>query len=89
MATVHVVPLNDHITHHVPGGLGYIAPTATAPWLAIEADPNSPDLDCPCGPHLEYVGPNAWLVTHHSLDGRENTEHDAAPGYDRTTGSPT
>lgn len=31
--------------------------------------------DCPCGPTAEAVmrddGSNGWLVTHHSLDGRE------------------
>lgn len=33
------------------------------------------DVDCVCGPTTEPVfredGSNAWLVTHHSLDGRE------------------
>ncbi len=36
--------------------------------------------DCPCGPTTEPVmrddGSNGWLVTHHSLDGRELTEPD-------------
>ena len=85
MSTVHVIPLRDLIAHHVPGGLDYLDPAATARWLAVEADPTSPDHDCPCGPHLEHVGLNAWLVTHHSLDGREKQEH---LGYDRTPGSP-
>lgn len=34
--------------------------------------------DCPCGPATEAVfrgdGSNGWLVTHHSLDGRELQE---------------
>lgn len=34
--------------------------------------------DCVCGPTPEAVfrpdGSNAWLYTHHSLDGREATE---------------
>ncbi len=35
--------------------------------------------DCVCGPSLEFVGKagdgsDAWLVTHHSLDGREQHE---------------
>lgn len=34
--------------------------------------------DCFCGPTIEPVmrpdGSNGWLVTHHSLDGRELTE---------------
>ncbi len=54
MSTVHVVPLNDLITHDTDG----------AP--------------CPCGPATEAVfrddGTNGWLVTHHSLDGRERHE---------------
>lgn len=36
--------------------------------------------DCPCGPTTEPVpredGSMGWLVKHHSLDGREFTEHD-------------
>lgn len=34
--------------------------------------------DCPCGPTTEAVfrddGTNGWLITHHSLDGREANE---------------
>ena len=34
--------------------------------------------ECPCGPDIECVpnphGPDGWLVTHHSLDGRERFE---------------
>jgi hypothetical protein len=37
------------------------------------------DEDCPCGPTAELVpnpdGPDGWLITHHSLDGREHHEH--------------
>ena len=36
------------------------------------------DEECPCGPVLEPVfdadGACGWLITHHSLDGRELTE---------------
>lgn len=36
--------------------------------------------DCPCGPDTEAVfredGSNGWLITHHSLDGRERLEAD-------------
>jgi hypothetical protein len=35
-------------------------------------------LDCVCGPKTEPVvaddGSIGWLITHHSLDGRENSE---------------
>lgn len=34
--------------------------------------------ECPCGPTIEPVPDNdgacGWLITHHSLDGRELTE---------------
>lgn len=34
--------------------------------------------DCPCGPTIEAVfredGSNGWLITHHALDRREQTE---------------
>jgi hypothetical protein len=34
--------------------------------------------DCWCGPRVEAVfrddGSNGWLITHHSLDGRERNE---------------
>lgn len=34
--------------------------------------------ECICGPTVEHLtandGGDAWLVTHHSLDGREQTE---------------
>lgn len=39
---------------------------------------NSEDEDCPCGPTTEPVmrddGSCGWLITHHSLDGREKAE---------------
>lgn len=59
-------------------------------WLAIETDDGAHVLpigdvveheesaDCVCGPASELVdcaaGGTAWLVTHHSLDGREHLE---------------
>lgn len=43
----------------------------------IEHD-NSGTTDCPCGPTTEPVlgvaGSIGWLVTHNSLDGREQRE---------------
>jgi hypothetical protein len=71
---VHVVPLRDAITHEVPGGLdGH--DDDPGPWLTIEADG---DEACPCIPSAELVpgedGPDGWLITHHSLDGRELSE---------------
>lgn len=30
--------------------------------------------ECICGPDVEPVG-DGWQITHHSLDGRELTEH--------------
>lgn len=34
--------------------------------------------ECPCGPDIECVpnpdGSDGWLITHHSLDGRERFE---------------
>lgn len=74
MATVHVVPLSDLVHHHVPGGIG--TRHEDSGWLVIEAD--TMWHDCVCGPDLECVpvpcGPDGWLVTHHSLDGREQSE---------------
>ncbi len=35
------------------------------------------DADCPCGPAVEHVPSetgDGWLITHHSLDGRERFE---------------
>ncbi len=36
------------------------------------------DDDCPCGPDTEAVfredSSNGWVITHHSLDGREHHE---------------
>lgn len=73
MTTVHVVPLADHVHHHVPGGIG--THHEDSGWLVIEADAGQHEDDCVCGPDLECIptpcGPDGWLVTHHSLDGRE------------------
>lgn len=32
------------------------------------------DEDCACGPTPEHVAHDAWMYTHHSLDGRERHE---------------
>ena len=36
------------------------------------------DTECPCGPTVEPVfdadGACGWVITHHSLDGRESNE---------------
>lgn len=85
MSTRHVVPVGDLIAHVVPGGtddLDSHEQTALGKrrWLTIEALPDETraDTDCPCGPEVERVlkatGPDGWLITHHSLDGRELTE---------------
>lgn len=75
MSTVHVVPLHDLIEHQVPGGLdGHDA--APGRWLVIEA--HADGESCPCLPAVELVpnadGPDGWLHTHQSLDGRERNE---------------
>jgi hypothetical protein len=82
MGTVHVVPLHDLADHDVPGGLGpvpwwhrWLRPRA---WQAVEAVGPEPDLLCPCWPDTEMVpnddGPDGWVVTHRSFDGREQYE---------------
>ena len=44
----------------------------------IEHTTDTPD--CICGPETEAVfrddGSNGWLITHHSLDGREERERE-------------
>ena len=44
------------------------------------------DDDCACGPAVEAVprgdGSFGWLITHHSLDGRERFEQRARDGFD-------
>jgi hypothetical protein len=39
---------------------------------------NTDSEDCVCGPDIEPVfrddGSNGWLISHHSLDGREQRE---------------
>lgn len=83
MSTVHVAPIGDLIDHHIPGGwdghgtdhdCGDCRPGA---WLTLEAL-DGDDMECPCGPSVEVVlnpdGPDGHLITHHSLDGREQHE---------------
>jgi hypothetical protein len=78
MPTIHVVPLRDQIEHLVPGGIADQDRHPSANWLSVEEDPYAGDVDCPCGPAIERVGRTGWLVTHHSLDGREC--HENPPG---------
>jgi hypothetical protein len=78
VTAVHVVPLCDAVAHHVPGGMDGYDLTHADGWLTIEADRTVPDLGCACGPDTEIVlgfdVPDGYLVTHHSLDGREHHE---------------
>lgn len=86
MLAVHVVPLDDLIRHEVPGGIGYVPGGAAGGWLAIESD--TVGEECGCRPSLELMPTDRgdrWLVTHHSLDGREAKERERAQDS-RTTG---
>lgn len=44
----------------------------------IAHDTATGDADCPCGPSIRPIeqedGGVGWLIVHHSLDGREQTE---------------
>lgn len=44
----------------------------------IEHDTDTDQPDCICGPEVECVpndgGPDGWLISHHSLDRREERE---------------
>lgn len=79
MSTVHMVPVHDLVEHLIPGGIPESAITADA-WLSIEAVGSQEHCyaPCPCNPTVEHVpnpnGPDGWMYTHHSLDGRELTE---------------
>lgn len=74
MTAVHVVPVADGMTHVVPGG--YTVPGPAPRWVVVEAVGEADD--CPCTPACELVrregGPDGWVVTHRSLDGREHWE---------------
>ena len=76
MSTVHVVPVADGMTHLVPGGYDIPGAHVARGWVAVEAVGEAPD--CLCGPAQELVrqesGCDGWVVTHHSLDGRERDE---------------
>lgn len=40
-------------------------------------DHDTESEDCICGPRIEHVntrGRDGWIITHHSLDGREKHE---------------
>ena len=76
MTAVHVVPVSDGMTHSVPGGYDIPGARLVRGWVAIEAV--GEDSGCVCVPAVECVprqsGPDGWVVTHHSLDGRERDE---------------
>lgn len=48
----------------------------------IDQDTDSDQPDCVCGPAVEHVpysvGPDGWVIVHNSLDGREESEAQAA-----------
>lgn len=75
----HVVPARDAVAHLVPG---WPSPDDVdgdgAPWLVLRAETSPDDTACPCGPTAEHVpndgGSDGWVITHHSLDGREQHE---------------
>lgn len=74
MPTVHVYPLSDLIRHVGPDD----PEQRVNGWLSVEELPGEQFDDCPCGPRTEPVpadnGSVDWLITHHSLDGRELLE---------------
>jgi hypothetical protein len=76
MSVVHVVPIADLIDHDVPCGLDGQDDPTKGRWLTIEAEGG--DMNCVCSPTIDLVqsddGPDGWVVTHHSLDGRECDE---------------
>lgn len=58
--------------YHEDGDVSHIWPVNDL--IEHEADD---DGACPCGPCMTPVsvdGNNGWLITHHSLDGRERQE---------------
>lgn len=75
MSTVHVVPLRDAIQHDVPGLDGDL--DIPEPWACIRTTQGD-DTVCVCGPTAQLVkrddGRDGWVITHHSLDGREQYE---------------
>lgn len=81
MSTVHVVPLHDSVQHTVALDVvlaEWEQNTGPGRWLAVELLPHEQEQPCACGPTPELVpnpdGPDGWVVTHHSLDGREQDE---------------
>lgn len=76
MTTVHVVPVCDGMTHSVPGGYDIPGAHVARGWVAVEAVGEADT--CVCVPAVACVpregGRDGWLVTHHSLDGRERDE---------------
>lgn len=86
MAVIHVVPVEDLVDHHVPGGIDDVLAkhgNPSAGWLMVQslAEDGDDDMDCACGPAAECVrSPNGdgWLIVHSALDGREFVERRAA-----------
>lgn len=59
--TFHVYPVNDLMHHTVD----------TTPEVLLYTTYRL----CPCGPDVTYYADGDVLISHHSLDGREQTEH--------------
>ncbi|MGW9447042.1 hypothetical protein [Bacillus mobilis] len=49
----------------------------------VEHDTDTTEADCACGPTTRPItrddGSIGWVITHHSLDGREAHEKEATP----------
>nr|WP_145982981.1 hypothetical protein [Pseudonocardia sp. AL041005-10] len=77
---MHVVPLHDLVEHTVAGLTltEWEQHAHPGQWLTVQVLGHEPDQLCPCGPSTEHVpnehGPDGWVITHHSLDGREHYE---------------
>jgi len=59
----------------------------------IEHDTDTTEADCACGPTTRPTtrddGSIGWVITHHSLDGRERREQEEDPMHEAPTPAPT